>query len=52
LTFEVGEGHSHAHAEDDHSHEEEHGIGIPSYAYWIASLALLAALFFWFNRKN
>jgi len=52
LTFEVGEGHSHTHAEDDHSHEEEHGIGIPSYAYWIASLALLAALFFWFNRKN
>lgn len=52
LTFEVGEGHSHAHAEEEHSHDEEGGIGIPSYVYWIGSLVLLAALFFWFNRKK
>ncbi len=53
LTFEAGEGHSHEHHEEHaHVHEESHGLGIPSYAYWIGSLALIAVLFIWFNRKK
>jgi len=60
LTFEVGHSHgdgSHTHAHNDHGHSHEnnhdhqHEGGIPSYAYWIASLALIVGLFFWFNRK-
>ncbi len=50
LTFEVGEGHSH---DEDHDHHADGAdSGIPSYAYWIGSLVLLAGLFFWFNRKS
>ena len=56
LTFEVGEGHSHshdaAHNHHHHHHDEEGIFGLPSYAYWIASLALIFVLFFWFNSKQ
>ena len=61
LTFEVGhhhhdDGHSHGdghhHHDHDHDHDHDHENGIPSYVYWIGSLALFAGLFFWFNRKN
>lgn len=65
LTFQVGHDHSHAqadhsHGEDGHSHGDgdhhhhhaEESVGIPSYVYWIGSLALLAGLFFWFNRQQ
>ncbi len=50
LTFEVGHDHSHSHGEEAHHHEHEEG-GLPSYAYWVISLAVIAGLFFWFNRK-
>ena len=61
LTFEVGVGdHSHgeeAHHHDDHDHhhhdhDHDHEGGIPSYAYWMISLAIVAGLFFWFNRNS
>lgn len=55
LTFEVGDGHSHGHSHSDegeHEHSEEGAFGIPSYAYWIGSLALVFGLFLWFNRKK
>ncbi len=55
LTFEVGEGHSHSHHEGEtHSHHHEHeGIfGLPSYAFWIASVLIVAVLFIWFNRRK
>lgn len=52
LTFEVGEGHSHAHEVGEHEHPEENLLGIPTYFYWIGSVVLVLALFFWFNRKN
>ncbi|MEM9719034.1 MAG: DUF4198 domain-containing protein [Bacteroidota bacterium] len=61
LTFEVGVGdHSHeeaAHHHDghdhghDHDHDHDHEGGIPSYAYWVLSLAVIGGLFFWFNRN-
>jgi uncharacterized GH25 family protein len=50
LTFAIGEGYSHTHDGESHSHGEDGGI--PSYAYWIGSLILLIALFFWFKRKD
>lgn len=49
LTFEVGEGHSHEH---EHIHAGEVGPGIPTYVYWLGSLALIAGLFFLFNRRT
>lgn len=49
LTFAIGDGHAHEHEEEAHSHEEG---GIPSYAYWIASILFVLGLFFWFNRKK
>lgn len=54
LSFEIGDGHEHEHlvVEEAHHHEEEALFGIPSYAYWIASLVLFLALFLWFNRKT
>ena len=50
LTFEVG--HSHGISSDAHVHEEELPFGIPTYAYWLGSFALIGILFFWFYRKN
>ena len=56
LTFEVGHSHgggTHSHASgEDHQHDHEEGLGIPGYVYWLGSLALITALFFWFNRKE
>lgn len=52
LTFEVTHAHgedTHTHGSDTHTHEEG---GIPSYAYWIGSVLLVAVLFFWFNSKK
>jgi uncharacterized GH25 family protein len=45
LTFEVGQGHSH---EDGQGHSH----GLPTYVYWIAGLALLGGLYFFFRRKK
>lgn len=50
LTFEVGDGHSHLHA-TEHAHDHE-GPGIPGYVFLLGSLAIVAGLFFWFNRKK
>jgi uncharacterized GH25 family protein len=50
LTFEVG--HSHGTPGDDHVHEEETPFGIPTYAYWLGSFALIGILFLWFYRKS
>lgn len=52
LTFEVGHGHSHADGGHSHDDGEGHSQGIPSFAYWIAGIALLAGLFFFFRRKR
>ena len=68
LTFEVGHGHahgSHADARDhnhdhDHDHDHDQGTnadhdhegGLPSYAFWLGSLAIIGGLFFFFNRKQ
>ncbi|WP_235297293.1 DUF4198 domain-containing protein [Portibacter marinus] len=48
LTFET----THSHEVADHSHEEEQAFGIPSYAYWLGSLAIVGILFFWFYKKG
>ncbi len=52
------DGHSHdgdgVHTHDDgttHEHPAEEG-GLPAYIYWLASFAVVAGLFFWFNRKE
>jgi len=47
LTFAVGHGHAH-----DHSYEEKHIHSIPMYVYFLGSLALVGALFFWFNKNK
>ncbi len=47
LSFEVSHDHSHA----DGAHDHDHG-GVPSYVYWIGSLALVGGLFYFFNRKS
>jgi uncharacterized GH25 family protein len=56
LTFEVGHGdHSHGendHVHGDHDHAHEHEGGLPGYAYWLGSLALVLGLFFYFNRSK
>ncbi len=46
LTFEVGHGHSHDNGNHTHSH------GIPSWAYWLGGLVVVAGLFFWVKRKK
>ncbi len=51
LTFEVGRESSHADG-DHHAGEQPLGSNIPEYAYWIASLALIVGLFFYFNRQH
>lgn len=51
ITFAIGGNHSHDHSHhhgDGHSHEE----GIPGYLYGLLSLLIIAALYFWFNRKK
>jgi hypothetical protein len=50
LTFEVG--HSHESIGEAHVHEDETPFGIPGYAYWLGSFALVGILFFWFYRNN
>lgn len=50
LTFEVG--HDHGSSSEAHSHEDETAFGLPNYAYWIGSFALVGILFFWFYRKS
>ncbi len=51
LTFAVDHGQSHSHAEGgDHTHDHEGGV--PSYAYWLGSLALVGGLFVYFNRRG
>ncbi|MEL7247102.1 MAG: DUF4198 domain-containing protein [Bacteroidota bacterium] len=61
-----GEGHHHgdeehshdaegSHTHDDgttHTHHEEEEGGLPAYIYWLASFAIVAGLFFWFNRQE
>ena len=47
LTFEVSHSHD---SEHQHSHLSEEGI--PSYVFWIASILIIAGLFFYFNRKG
>ncbi|MEM6771088.1 MAG: hypothetical protein AAF597_10925, partial [Bacteroidota bacterium] len=47
-----GDGHSHSHdggEHHDHNHEES---GLPGYAYWLISFAIVTGLFFWFNRNE
>ncbi|WP_179346601.1 DUF4198 domain-containing protein [Winogradskyella ursingii] len=45
-----GEGtHTHDGESDEHEHEDG---GFPSYIFWIASIVILALLFFLFNRKK
>jgi len=50
LTFEVS--HEQPHTHGDHEHSHSHESGIPSYVYWIGSLAIIGLLFFLFNRKQ
>ena len=50
LTFEVS--HDQPHTHDDHTHEHTHEGGIPSYAYWMVSLAVIGLLFLIFNSKR
>ncbi len=50
VTFAVGSGHTHQHGHSHHEHH--HDDGIPVYVYALLSLAVIAALFFWFNKKN
>ncbi|MEM7572761.1 MAG: DUF4198 domain-containing protein [Bacteroidota bacterium] len=56
LTFEVGHSHgegTHTHADGtEHEHHHEDELGVPSYVFWLGSLALIGVLFFWFNRKQ
>ncbi len=47
LTFEVTHDHS-----DDHAHHDHSEGGIPSYVYWIGSLLLVGALFFYFSKNQ
>ncbi|CAM3581595.1 DUF4198 domain-containing protein [Zobellia roscoffensis] len=47
LTFEV----THGHGKETHTHVAEEAE-IPSYVFWIGSVLLVGALFFWFNRKK
>lgn len=55
LTFGIGSGLGHSHEDvhehdtDQHEHEDE---GFPSYLFWIASITLIAILFFIFNKKK
>lgn len=54
LTFGVGSGLGHSH-DDAHQHSDEHiheDEGFPSYLFWLASIILVAILFFIFNRKK
>lgn len=48
LTFEVTHGHDPAKGE--HTHEEESGL--PMYWFVLASIVVVGALFFWFNKKS
>ena len=65
LTFEVSHARSHAaggHAHGDHEHDgHEHGAhthtnehegGLPTYAFWLGSLAVVGALFLFFRKGN
>ena len=54
VTFAIGGGHSHDHGHDHahHDHEHEHEEGIPLYVFVLLSVVLIAALFFWFNKKK
>lgn len=42
--------HGHDHGEGEHEHEET--AGLPSYVYWLGSLALVGILFLYFNSKQ
>ena len=44
-------GHEHHHGDGhDHDHDHDHE-GLPSYVWWLGSLAVVAGLFVYFNRK-
>lgn len=50
LTFEVG--HDHSSVAENHVHEDESPLGIPAYAYWLGSLAIIGILFFFFYSQS
>ena len=64
LTFAVGSGHAHTHEDAAHTHDgtththdgtahtHDSEEGIPSWAYWLGSLLLVAGLFLWFKRRS
>lgn len=52
LTFSVGKkftyDHTHNHEDGEHAHDPE----FPSVIFWIASIVVIAILYFYFNRKR
>lgn len=52
VTFAVGGGHSHEHSHHHHGEDHSHEQGVPGYIYGLLSLAVIAGLYFWFNRKK
>ncbi len=53
LTFAVNHDHSHAGGGDHaHDHTHDHEGGIPSYVWWLGSLALVGGLFVYFSRRS
>ena len=58
-SYDDGTAHTHAdgttHTHSDgttHSHDHDHEGGLPSYVWWIGSLAVIGVLFFVFNRRT
>ncbi len=49
LTFALDHGHSHAGGAD---HPHDHEGGIPTYVWWLGSLALVGGLFVYFSRRS
>lgn len=67
LTFAVGSGNEenhthgdeeHEHGSDTHTHDDEsqdhdhEDDGFPTIIFWLGSILMVAALFYWFNRKK
>lgn len=54
LTFGVGgPAHDHDHGPGaDHDHDHDGGFHLHAWQWWALSLALIAALFFYFNRQR
>ncbi len=49
LTFEVSHAHDDAH---DHDHDHEHEDGLPDWIFWVASVAVLFGLYFFFRSRK